>query len=119
MRAVYILCLILMALFIGMQYNDPDGTIWMLIYAIPAVWAAIAAFRHQLLRNKVAHFALLFCIFVSVASMLYFWPKTEGWWRQDVWWEEETAREGMGLMIVTIVMAIVWIGRPRSTDRVA
>jgi len=43
MRAVYILCLILMVMFAAAQYNDPDGRIWMLIYAIPAVWAAIAS----------------------------------------------------------------------------
>jgi len=116
MRAVYILCLILMVMFAAAQYNDPDGRIWMLIYAIPAVWAAIAAFRHPVLGNKLIHFALLFCLFLAVAGVLYYWPTSEGWWRQEVWWETETVREGMGLMIVAIVLAAVWIGRPRSRD---
>ena len=117
MRVIYIICLILMLLFVGVQYNDPDGSAWMLIYAIPAVWAAIAAFRHSLLGNKIARYVLLLCILLSIAGMIYFWPKTAGWWRQEVWWEVETAREGMGLMIVAIILLVVWFGKPRSAGQ--
>ncbi len=119
MRTVYIICLLLMLLFIGVQFNDPDGADWMIIYAIPAIWAAIAAFRHSLLGNKIIHFILLFCIFLSIGGMIYLWPVTPGWWRQEVWWETETAREGMGLMIVTLVMLAVWLGRPRPARHIS
>lgn len=98
----------------GVQYNDPDGPLWMAIYSVPAIWAAIALFRQPWLGNKLVHFALLFCLFVAVVGVIYFWPTSAGWWRQDVWWEVETAREGMGMMIVVIVLLTVWFSRPRS-----
>ena len=53
----------------------------------------------------------------SLAGVAYYWPTTPGFWRQDVWWETETAREGMGIMIVAIVMIVVfytaWSARRR------
>jgi len=119
MRPIYIVCMLFMVFFAALQYNDPDGGIWMLIYAVPAVWTAIAAFRHSWLGNKIAHFALLFCTFASVAGMLYLWPKSSGWWRQDQWWHTEVAREVMGLMVVAMLLVFVWAGRPRSPARVA
>ena len=30
-----------------------------------------------------------------------------GFWRKDVWWVEETAREGMGMMIAFAVLLAV------------
>lgn len=44
MRAVYMFCALLMLAFTGVQYNDPDGVLWGLIYLVPSVWALIAAF---------------------------------------------------------------------------
>ncbi len=114
MRAVYLIILIMMLLFIGVQYNDADGAMWMLIYAIPAVWSAVAAFRHSVLGHAAVQWGLLACILLSVVGVFYYWPKTPGWWRQEIWWEVETAREGMGMMIIAIVLFIVWLGRPRS-----
>jgi len=109
-----IVLMLLMILFMGVQYNDPDGTIWMLIYAIPAIWTAIAAFKRHWLSTKAIYALLLFCIAAACAGLTYYWPSTPGWWRQEVWWETETAREGMGMMIVAFVLVIVWLCRPRS-----
>ena len=117
MRLLNIILCVLMLVFAAVQYNDPDGFIWMGIYAIPTIWAAIAAWRNQWLGHKVVHFLLLFCIFISVAGVLVFWPSDEGWWRQKVWWEQESAREGIGMMIVILVLAVVWFSRPRSRSR--
>ncbi len=109
MRLVHIILCLLMLLFIGVQYNDPDGSMWMIIYAIPAVWAAIAAFRPQWSTSSLARILLPLTIVAAVGGMIYYWPTAEGWWRQEVWWEVETAREGMGMMIVAIVLLVVWI----------
>ena len=106
--------MLLMILFIGVQYNDPDGSLWILIYGVPAVWTAIAAFRSPWLGNKLVHALLLSCMAAATAGMFFYWPETPGWWRQDVWWETETAREGMGMMIVAVVLSVVWFSRPRS-----
>jgi hypothetical protein len=115
MRVVYLILMLLMLAFAAVQFNDPDGWMWALIYAVPAAWSAIAAFRRSLLASRLIHWLLLACIFLSVTGVLWFWPKTPGWWRQEVWWEVETAREGMGMMIITVVLFAVWFGRPKGT----
>ncbi len=114
MRLLNIVLFMLMILFIALQYNDPDGSMWMAIYSIPAVWAAIAIFKPMWLAGRVVHLVLLTCIFAAVAGIIYYWPTTPGWWRQEIWWEVETAREGMGLMIVAITLFVVWFSRPRA-----
>ena len=39
-----VLCLLMLA-FVAVQYNDPDAAVWMVIYALPAAWAALAAWQ--------------------------------------------------------------------------
>ncbi len=105
------LCL-LMILFAAVQYNDPDFALWVVIYAIPAAWAGFAAYRPEALRGRLPSLGLVVCIVLAVGGMVYVWPTDPGWWRQEVWWQSETAREGMGLMVVTLVMlavAATWI----------
>lgn len=114
MRVLSAVLMLLMILFIAVQYNDPDGAKWMAIYAIPAVWAAIATFRRPLLSNRVTAALLLLSIAAAMVGTVYFWPDTPDWWRQDVWWETETAREGMGMMIITVVLMLLWLCRPNT-----
>ncbi|MFQ5955558.1 MAG: transmembrane 220 family protein [Kiloniellales bacterium] len=103
-------CLLLI-LFAAVQYNDPDAVLWFLIYAVPAAWAGVAAFRPQLLQGIMPTAGLGACLVASVAGMLYMWPTEAGWWRIDVWWEIEVVREAMGLMVITIVLAVVALTR--------
>ncbi len=100
---------VLMLLFIVVQFNDPDGVKWMFIYAIPMLWAAIAAIRPPILSKKLPSILLPACLVLSAVAMFYYWPRTPGWWKSEVWWEVETAREGMGMMIVLIVLFVAWI----------
>jgi len=100
------LCAI-MILFVIVQYNDPDYALWIVIYGIPAVWAGVAAFRPTALLRRLPIAGLVLCTAAAVAGTVYMWPKTPGWWRQDVWWNNELAREGMGLMAVTLVLLVV------------
>ncbi len=111
-----VLCL-LMLLFGGVQYNDPDGLMWVAIYLVPAAWAAIAFAKPLWLRQSPASILLPVCILAAFAATIYYWPKTTGWWTKDVWWEVETAREGMGMMIVTVVLLVAWFsGRKSKAD---
>ena len=114
MKYVNMLLLVLMLLFIGVQFNDPDGPIWMVIYAVPAIWAAIAAFKQPLLSKSLPNILLILSIAAAVGGMLYYWPTTPRWWASDVWYETETAREGMGMMIITIVLLIAWVSGRRK-----
>ena len=116
MRYVNLLLCVLMLLFIGVQYNDPDGVLWMAIYVVPATWAAIAAFRPHWLGEAPGNVLLLLSIAAAVAGMAYYWPTTPRWWASDVWYETETAREGMGMMVVLAALCIAWVSRRRATS---
>lgn len=105
--------MLLMILFIAVQYNDPDGKLWMAIYAVPLMWTAVVVFRRPLLVKPIVSALLLLSMVVSAVGLIYFWPESPAWWRQEVWWETETAREGMGMMIIAITLAIVWLSRPK------
>lgn len=93
-----VLALILI-LFAAVQFNDPDGPLWMLIYGFPAFWTALAAIRPTALALKPLSMLLSLTVAVALLGVVYYWPDVPGWWRTDVWWETETAREGMGMMI--------------------
>ena len=112
------LCL-LMVLFAAVQYNDPDGVFWMPVYLVPAAWAGLAAYRPQLLRDPWPSIGLAGCLVLAVAGVFYFWPQDPGWWRQDVWWESEAAREGMGFMVATATLLVVALTRSHESRRSA
>jgi len=106
-KVLRVICLVLclfMMLFIVVQFNDPDGLMWMAIYLVPTTFALIAAVYPVLLGQGLLRILLLLTILASIVLTYYYWPKTSGWWKQEVWWEVETAREGMGMMIVTGVL---------------
>lgn len=107
MRYVYGVLCVLLLLFVIVQYNDPDGPAWMVIYGVPGLLAGYSAWRPDWIRQGVGRTVLLVCLVLSIAGTVYYWPTTPGFWRQDVWWNTETAREGMGMMIVTIVLLIM------------
>lgn len=111
-----ILCLLMLS-FIAVQYNDPDGLFWMVAYLIPAVWAAIAAFRARWLNRPPVRTLLLACIVAALLGVVHFWPDSPRWWTREIWHAVESAREGMGLMIVVIVLAVVWQTARRVTNR--
>ena len=47
MRYVFGVVALTMLLFTVVQYNDPDGPLWMVYYGVPAVWAGITAPPHD------------------------------------------------------------------------
>ena len=104
MRIVNIVLLALLILFAAVQYNDPDGTFWAIVYGIGAIWCATAAFRSGLFASTPPFGLYLLSLAGALFGMFWFWPRTPGFWRQDVWWETETAREGMGMMILVIAL---------------
>lgn len=95
-----------MVLFMVVQYNDPDGLTWILIYAVPAIWSGLAFFRPALFDAVLARRTWGVTLLAALAGMVYYWPKTPQWWASEVWWETETAREGMGMMIVVVALVL-------------
>ncbi len=109
MRYLNMLLCALMLYFVVVQYNDPDRLVWMAIYMVPAIWAAIAAISPPSLTSAVAKTLLSLSIIAAIGGVIYFWPDTPRWWENEVWYSTETAREGMGVMIATVVLLVVWL----------
>lgn len=98
---------LVLLLFAGVQYNDPDYYLWIPLYLVPSGWAGLAAFRPGLLERPLAVGGLWLCLAASLAGTAMLWPTDAGWWRRDVWWQSETAREGMGMMIIAASLLAV------------
>jgi hypothetical protein len=96
----------LMILFAIVQYNDPDAIFWVTVYVVPAVCAGLAAFHLQIPRNRALQGLFGVCLAAAIAGSVFYWPHTPGFWRIEVWWNTETAREGMGMMIATLAIGI-------------
>ncbi len=110
MRYLLLALCALMVLFAAVQYNDPDGLWWGLIYLIPAAFALIAALWPTALGGGAGQLMIAVAIAAAAGGVVYYWPQTREFWRIDVWWQTETAREGMGMMIVLGVLALSFIG---------
>ncbi len=119
MRIMLGLLLFLMLLFGAVQYNDPDGALWMMIYTIPAVWCGLGLFQRKLFTLKSVKVAYWATVALTVIGVVYFWPITPRFWTKEVWYNVETAREGMGLMIVLCVLLYVRFCVRRPQGKIA
>jgi hypothetical protein len=94
---------VLLSLFALVQYNDPDALLWFLIYAIPAAFAGLAAFRLvAFARSQRLIGAYGVTLAAAIAGAIYMWPASIA-----DWWDNELVREGLGLIIVVIVLLSV------------
>jgi uncharacterized membrane protein HdeD (DUF308 family) len=100
---------VLMIAFAAVQLNDPDSAIWIVYYLIGAAWALLAAFKNAWIRSPLGKGLLWLCILVALGGVIYYFPQMDRFWERDVWWNEETAREGMGVMILLFVMLVALI----------
>jgi transmembrane protein TMEM220 len=107
MRYVLILLGLVMVAFAAVQYNDPDTLVWATIYLVPAAWCFAAAFRPARVQSLAGERLLWACVAAGSALTVFYWPTMPNFWVKDVWWVEETAREGMGMMIAFAVLLLV------------
>lgn len=116
MRGVNLLLCLAMLAAVAVQYNDPDGPLWMLYYGVPAFWSGLMVWRRGALPLPAARWrlALWASLAIWAGLMIFYWPGMPGFWRKEVWWVEETAREGMGMMIAFAVVVVAWLTSRRS-----
>ena len=107
MRYVHIVLGLLMVAFAAVQYNDPDAPLWIVIYLVPAAWAFAAAFRPARVHSLAGERLLWASVAIGAALTVFYWPTVPNFWVKDVWWVEETAREGMGMMSAFAVLVAV------------
>ena len=85
---------VLLTLFTIVQYNDPDASLWVLIYGLPAIWAGLAAYDPGAFAHNHWLLGVLGLNILAIgAGTIYMWP-TE----ITTWWENEEVREGLGLV---------------------
>ncbi|MEQ1807450.1 MAG: transmembrane 220 family protein [Burkholderiaceae bacterium] len=107
LRILNIVLGVMMLGFTAVQYNDPDMPLWVLMYGIPVLWMYAVTFRLPGIRASRDLTALLWATVVFYAmAMVFLWPTMPNFWRKEVWIVEETAREGMGVMIAFGVMLV-------------
>lgn len=99
LRLLNTLLFVAMLGFAGVQYNDPDLVLWLLYYLVPAFWAFMAGYRRRVFESVQWLGWLWASVAAWVGLVWYYWPKMPNFWVKSVWMQEETAREGMGLMI--------------------
>ncbi|MFN3262477.1 MAG: transmembrane 220 family protein [Pikeienuella sp.] len=95
---------VFMLLFAAVQWNDPDGLHWALIYLAGALWCGVAALRPGVFAGGAGWWLFLSTVAATVFGLWHYWPQTEKFWLIDVWWETEEAREGMGMMILALCL---------------
>lgn len=100
------LLFLLMLAFAAVQWNDPDGPLWAAIYAVPAVLMLVVVLRSSLLSSVAGKLIVGFIVLALLIATVLAWPQQDAFWTRDVWWEEETAREGMGLLIALLVSCV-------------
>ncbi len=106
MTIIYALLMLVMLAFAGLQYNDDDGVYWAIIYLVPAVALAIAAFSPRWYATIVGRI-LLFLAFIVLASAVYvYWPHNADFWNTPKWWDAEPVREGLGVAVAYLFTCI-------------
>ncbi len=100
---------VLLILFVAVQYNDPDGPLWAAIYGVGAVWCAVSAFRARAYSSGAVFGLYALTLIAAVGGLYHYWPTTPHWWMEEVWWSTETAREGMGMMILLAALLIAGV----------
>ena len=99
MKFIYILLLITMLAFTGLQYNDSDGLYWAIIYLVPAIALAFAAFAPWRLQSTLGRLLLVIAVLILAFGVYVYWPQKALFWQKDVWWDDEPVKEGMGVGI--------------------
>lgn len=116
MSIIYAFFMLIMLVFAGLQYNDPDGIYWAIIYLVPAMALGIAAFASHYFSTLVGRILLFLAVIILAFGVYVYWPTELGFWKTEVWWDHEPTKEGMGVAIaylftcVTIPLAF----RPRG-----
>lgn len=124
MKIGNILLAVMFLLFAFVQINDPDPTLWILIYGIMAVVCILAAFK-----TYYPLVLILLLLGFGVYGYVLF-PGVKEWFSQDdltVLFDDiakmdhiyiEEAREFLGLLICIIVIVVQLISARRSRKAV-
>lgn len=90
--------LVLLA-FAGLQYNDPDGIYWAIVYLVPAIALGLAAFVPHRFATLLGRILLFAAVVVLGFGVYVYWPSNLTSLSADSWWDDEPVKEGFGVAI--------------------
>jgi hypothetical protein len=94
--------------FAVLQYNDPDGLIWALAYAVVVVLSVAV-----LLQRSPVGLPLLLVLY----SLCFLWLSPELFQRD--WIDSEEGRESAGLLVAALWIGALLVAERRGVDRPA
>lgn len=99
-KLLYYLFGLLFLVFAGLQYNDPDPLIWILVYLFPAICSVLAA------RGKLNY------LVVGVGFLGYLFLLTQNFPSPEhLTFDHEEGREAFGLILCGNYVAILGIAK--------
>ena len=102
MKIVNGLVAAILLFFAFLQINDPDAILWFVIYAVAALWPAVAAFKPEVMATqKLLRLVGLVGIALCVVGFVF----NAGTIGAD-WIHVETAREAFGYVICAAAIGI-------------
>ena len=106
MTFVYTILMLIMLVFAGLQFNDPDGLFWVLIYALTAIVLGLAAFVPHWFATLPGRI-LLFLFVVALACGVYvYWPSQLNSFATAQWWDNELVKEGFGVALAYLFTCV-------------
>jgi len=110
MKVAHAAALIVFLGFAALQWNDPDGLIWILTYLVAATVAFFGLLRIQ---------QRLIGVVTAVVFLVAAWRSAPG--ADHNWIAEESGREALGLLIcaswsVVVVLDSIGVFRSRQTS---
>ena len=109
--------LVLLA-FAGLQYNDPDGIYWAIVYLVPAIALGLAAFVPHRFATLLGRILLFAAVLVLAFGVYVYWPSNLTSLSTDAWWENEPVKEGFGVAIAYLFTCLtIPLAFRRSTRR--
>lgn len=117
LRVVSVVMLILLLLCVAVQYNDPDGPVWMLIYGYGTVVTALAVAKRYTVFAAVGFVGYLAGFFYWLPGIVVDNPSHILTDLQMGHQGVEEAREAFGLLIAAVWMLVLAIVRYRNRSR--
>ncbi len=104
LKYIPIFLTVLFALFVAVQYNDPDPEVWMPIYGFATIGSLLTFF------DKINKYILLVSVVFYAAGSYYIWPPSfEGiFMSMGCSPNVELARESLGLLICSFAMLFLF-----------
>ena len=110
--------MLVLLVFAGLQYNDPDGLYWAIVYLVPAMALGLAAFVPHRFATLLGRILLFAAIVVLGFGVYVYWPSQLSALPVAEWWDTESVKEGFGVAIAYLFTCLtIPLAFRRSTRR--